>query len=329
MTAFPVSCASFLPWRIPFPSSTATCPWASIICTAGASFPWGAAAWNSPDGQLQAIHALESPWNEDYILPDLSVMEISWKEAIFFPSARGTPCRSACDGQSLVFEPESPEELLREFSRLLQRDDPDLIVTDYGDSFLIPSLLRLAQRWRVPLPFDREPTPIRRAVVTEGRSYFTYGQIVYNAPDYPFFGRLHIDRENSFFFSVTGWEGIVEAARLSKIPIQRLARRGSGTAISSMQLDRAIQDEILIPWRKGEPEKFKTAWDLLVADKGGLTFQPAPGHARPRGRDRLLLHVSHDHGAAQHLGGDDPLRLLPAARRSPRRGTTSARRGKG
>jgi DNA polymerase elongation subunit (family B) len=129
----------------------------------------------------------------------------------------------------------------------------------------------------VDLPFDREPTPIRRAVVTEGRSYFTYGQIVYNAPDYPFFGRLHIDRENSFFFSVTGWEGIVEAARLSKIPIQRLARRGSGTAISSMQLDRAVQDEILIPWRKGEPEKFKTAWDLLVADKGGLTFQPILG----------------------------------------------------
>ncbi len=44
-----------------------------------------------------------------------------------------------------------------------------------------------------------------------------------------------------------------------------------------MQLDRAIQDGILIPWRKGEPEKFKTALDLLVADKGGLTFQPVMG----------------------------------------------------
>jgi len=69
----------------------------------------------------------------------------------------------------------------------------------------------------------------------------------------------------------------VEAARLSKIPIQRLARRSSGTAISSMQLDRAVQEGILIPWHKGEPEKFKTAWDLLVADKGGLTFQPVMG----------------------------------------------------
>ncbi len=240
-------------------------------------FPLGRCGVEFAGGRLQAIHSLESPWNEGYILPDLSVMEISLEGSHLLPLGKGNALTVRLDGESRVFEPESPEEMLRGLSRLLQHGDPDLVVTDYGDSTLIPSLLRLAHGWHIPLPFDREPTPIRRAVITEGRSYFTYGQIVYNAPDYPFFGRLHIDRKNSFFFSVTGWEGIVEAARLSKIPIQRLARRGSGTAISSMQLDRAIQDDILVPWRKGEPEKFKTAWDLLVADKGGLTFQPALG----------------------------------------------------
>ena len=240
-------------------------------------FPLGRCGVEFTEGRVQAIRALESPWNEDYAIPDLAAMEISLEGSHLLPFGKGNALSVRFGGQSRVFEPESPEQLLRELRDLLQRYDPDLIVTDRGDSFIVPSLLRLSQKWRVPLPFDREPVPIRRAIVTEGRSYFTYGQIVYNAPDYPFFGRLHIDRENSFFFSVTGWEGIVEAARLSKIPIQRLARRGSGTAISSMQLDRAIQDEILIPWRKGEPEKFKTAWDLLVTDKGGLAFQPSLG----------------------------------------------------
>jgi DNA polymerase II len=240
-------------------------------------FPLGRCEVEYAEGQVLAIRALESPWNENYALPDLAVMEISLEGSHLLPFGSGNALSVRLDGESRVLEPESPEQLLWELRGLLQRYDPDLVVTDRGDSFIIPSLLRLAQKWRVPLPFDREPTPIRRAIVTEGRSYFTYGQIVYNAPDYPFFGRLHIDRENSFFFSVTGWEGIVEAARLAKIPIQRLARRGSGTAISSMQLDRAIQDDILIPWRKGEPEKFKTAWDLLVTDKGGLTFQPLLG----------------------------------------------------
>ncbi len=240
-------------------------------------FPLGRCGVEFTGGQLQAIHSLESPWKEDYVIPYLPTLELSFEGSHLLPFGRGNTLSIRCDGKSMIFEPNSPEELLRELDRLLQRYDPDLVVTDRGDSFIIPSLLRLSHKWRVPLSFDREPTPIRRAIVTEGRSYFTYGQIVYNAPDYPFFGRLHIDRENSFFYSVTGWEGIVEAARLSKIPIQRLARRASGTAISSMQLDRALQDNILIPWRKGEPEKFKTAWDLLIADKGGLTYQPLLG----------------------------------------------------
>jgi DNA polymerase elongation subunit (family B) len=72
-------------------------------------------------------------------------------------------------------------------------------------------------------------------------------------------------------------EGVIELARLAKIPVQRMARTSPGTAITSMQLDRAFQEDILIPWRKGEPERFKTAWDLLVADKGGLVFQPKLG----------------------------------------------------
>jgi DNA polymerase-2 len=240
-------------------------------------FPMGLCEIECEGDRVRNVHPLESPWDREYAVLDLSVMEISLEGSHLLPLGKGNTLAVRCDGKTLVFEPGSQEDLLRELSRLLQRHDPDLILTDHGDSFIIPSLLRLSRKWRIPLPLDREPTPIRRAIVTEGRSYFTYGQIVYNAPDYPFFGRLHIDRENSFFYSVTGFEGIIEAARLSKIPIQRLARRGSGTAISSMQLDRALQDRILVPWRKGEPEKFKTAWDLLVADKGGLTFQPVMG----------------------------------------------------
>ena len=239
--------------------------------------PLGRCEVEFEEGQVRAIRSLESPWDLEYTVPELATMELSFEGSHLLPLGRGNALSVRCDGKTLVFDPGSPEDLLQEMNRLLKCYDPDFLLTDHGDSFIIPSLLRLSQRWRVPLQFDREPTPIRRAIVTEGRSYFTYGQIVYNAPDYPFFGRLHIDRENSFFYSVTGFEGIVEAARLSKIPVQRLARRASGTAISSMQLDRALQDHILIPWHKGEPEKFKTAWGLLVADKGGLTFQPLMG----------------------------------------------------
>ncbi|MCX5906598.1 MAG: hypothetical protein NTY64_05265 [Deltaproteobacteria bacterium] len=155
------------------------------------------------DGRMEAIHALESPWDTEYPLPDLSTLELSFEGSHLLPLGQGNTLTVNCDGRSLVLNPEFPEDLHREINHLLERHDPDLIFTDHGDSFIIPSLLKLSQRWRVPLQFDREVTPIRRAIVTEGRSYFSYGSIVYNAPDYPFFGRLHIDRENSFFHLAT------------------------------------------------------------------------------------------------------------------------------
>lgn len=70
---------------------------------------------------------------------------------------------------------------------------------------------------------------------------------------------------------------MIELSRLTKISLQRMARRSPGTGITSMQMDRALQDGILIPWNKGEPERFKSASQLLVADKGGLVYQPVLG----------------------------------------------------
>jgi len=44
-----------------------------------------------------------------------------------------------------------------------------------------------------------------------------------------------------------------------------------------MQMDLAFQDGILIPWRKRQPEGFKSASQLLLTDKGGLTYAPILG----------------------------------------------------
>jgi DNA polymerase-2 len=118
---------------------------------------------------------------------------------------------------------------------------------------------------------------VKRQIHPKGFSYFSYGRTYYKAPAHLFLGRWHIDRRNSFIYGESGMEGVIELSRLAKVPVQRMARTSPGTAITSMQLDRACQDNILIPWRKGEPERFKTAWDLLVADKGGLVFQPKLG----------------------------------------------------
>jgi len=71
--------------------------------------------------------------------------------------------------------------------------------------------------------------------------------------------------------------GLIQIARIGQMPLQAAARSSPGTLITSMQLARAVADGILIPWRKAEPEHFKTAAELLTIDKGGLTFMPPIG----------------------------------------------------
>jgi DNA polymerase elongation subunit (family B) len=176
------------------------------------------------------------------------------------------------EDREYVLEPDGVIPALR---ALVRRFDPHIILSEWGDSFLLRRLSLLARRFGEPLPFDRGNTRTRPE--QRGRSYFSYGRIVYFAPSQFLSGRWHLDTRNSFVCAESGLNGLFELARLSKIPVQRLARLSTGTCISSMQLDVAIRQGYLIPWQKKVPEEFKDAEELLVTDKGGLTYQPVIG----------------------------------------------------
>jgi len=140
---------------------------------------------------------------------------------------------------------------------------------------LIPQLLRLARRTGRTIAFHRDPPPVEKR--RRESSYFSYGKIVYKAAAHPFFGRWHIDARNCFLWYESEWEGLFEVARLTKLPVQHIARASIGSGITSMQMEVAHRDGVLIPWRKREPEAFKSAADLINSDKGGLVYQPVVG----------------------------------------------------
>ncbi len=233
-------------------------------------FPTGRCLVEAEGNRIFEIHPdpSESVWMNDENLSDFRILELRiegdpWKKSLVLE----------CEGYRVEMEAIDVGEI----ERFLKHFDPDVILSDDGDASLLPRLFFEERRWNIPIPWDREPYPVKRQIRPKGFSYFSYGRTYYKAPAHLFLGRWHIDRRNSFIYGESGMEGVVELARLAKIPVQRMARTSPGTAITSMQLDRALQDKILIPWRKGEPERFKTAWDLLVADKGGLVFQPRLG----------------------------------------------------
>jgi DNA polymerase-2 len=240
-------------------------------------FPFGQCEVEHDGCTIARIRGRDSSAERHYVIPSLRPLMLQLTQDPLIPLQRGNTLRVTLDGQSYECTTNDPAELLEQLNAFLIRYDPDLILTDYGDTVIFPALLHLARRYRMPLALDRESAPVERRLVTEGRSFFTYGKMLYYPPAFPLYGRWHIDRAHSFLYRETGFGGIVELARLAKLPVQRAARASIGTILTSMQLDLAIRRRLLIPWRKGEPERWKSADVLLKVDKGGLVFQPPVG----------------------------------------------------
>ena len=221
------------------------------------------------------IAATDSAWEIEYSLPELRTLTMRGERVR--PLNSRSSIMLECAGAQVRLPLQDGERAIEGFNAFIEQHDPDVVLSERGDAVLIPSLLRIAKKAKLDLKLDRDRVVTKRKIVTEGRTYFTYGRIVYKGPSYPFFGRWHIDGEDSFAHRETGMCGLIELARLAKIPVQRMARTTPGSAMSSMQMDRAVKELILIPLTKCEPEAYKTALELLTIDKGGLTFQPPVG----------------------------------------------------
>ncbi len=227
------------------------------------------------DHRIQEIRALDSAYEIQGDLPKLRVMKMQGRK--IQPLGLQSQIILECGDEDICIKLNDEPGAIRQFNGFIECHDPDVVLSYQGDSLLFPTLFRMANRHKLRLYADRERIVFKRTIITEGRTFYSYGMVLYKGAAYPLRGRWHIDLNNSFFHKETGLDGIVELARLAKIPVQRMARQSPGTAMSSIELDYAVKEGILIHWRKNQPEKYKTALELLRVDKGGLTFQPKIG----------------------------------------------------
>ncbi len=226
--------------------------------------------------QICAMNAHESPWELNYALPPFKVMTLKLEGDLLNPNhGVRAPLEVGLDDSTRVLVDDDPREMLLRFQELLVEYDPDIIVSAWGDSFILPRLIELARKYRVPLSLNRDAA--RAIQFRPARSYFSYGRIVYKTASHVLCGRWHIDRENAFLIDDYGLDGTFELARITQVPVQHVARTSTGSGISAMEIATAYRNGWLIPWQKREPEAWKTADELIVSDKGGLVFQPVVG----------------------------------------------------
>ncbi|HVH15624.1 MAG TPA: DNA polymerase domain-containing protein [Candidatus Angelobacter sp.] len=180
--------------------------------------------------------------------------------------------------ETLFLDSGNEEEKLLSLIETFKKIDPDIVITEGGDSFIFPYLARRAHKNGMlnRLILGRDPSPLRVYEV-QGHSYFSYGKILYRETAARLLGRLHIDDHNAFISADCGLEGLFEISRTCIIPIQRASRATIGTNMTSLQFYHAVKKDVLIPWNKNQPEEWKNANELVVADRGGFIHEPETG----------------------------------------------------
>ena len=248
---------------------------AQLYCYERQLFPLAFCTIEHEGEVLKRVECRDDPWALEYALPPLRIMELKGTGPAGRFSRRLSTLQVTVEGETYELCQGREVELLHAFTGLLERHDPDVLITEDGDAFVLPTLLWLAKRQGVALPLDREP--VLRKPPRAGRSFFSYGRVIYMTPPFLLHGRWHIDLHNSFIYHDGELPGLLEIARVAKVPVQRQARLSTGVAITSMQMDEATRMGALIPWKKAEVEEAKTLNELLTVDKGGMVYLPPMG----------------------------------------------------
>jgi DNA polymerase II len=283
-------------------------------------FPLARVSARVEGNRLVSITSLTSPWDLDPPYPPLRTLRLE-------PDC--DPAHDEPRGMFLSYngcryhQPFAPARaLLINLRSILEREDPDLILTAWGDTWLLPRLLQLAKEEGLPLPLNRDSSG--RIIRKAQRTYYAYGQVIYRGAQVLLSGRWHVDICNTVMYHDYGMEGVLELARITGLPVQTVARVSPGTGISSMQILTALRWGVLVPYHKQQAEAQKSALDLLASDMGGMVYQPTIGlHADVAEVDFISMYPSimaHFNISPETIlpGLRDPVTGLPATR--PERG---------
>jgi DNA polymerase elongation subunit (family B) len=187
--------------------------------------------------------------------------------------------------RKIIINKADEAENIKEISRVVEKLDPDIILTQRGDEFLFPYLAARASIHRITkeLYFSRDKTPLANCIFRLSGSsdhYMSYGVIRRRSKTQVYFsGRFHLDTTSyaSLHFTEGNIPGVIEVARISRVSLQRLSRITIGGALQSIQYYYAYKLGHLIPPFKKSPEGFNNGLDLIRSDRGGHIFEPKIG----------------------------------------------------
>ena len=232
--------------------------------------------------QCLKYRLLDSVESINYVVPPLRVMKIDLEIAKTGKIARPDDpinCFKVTQAEKQVIIDAGDEgEKLLALSKIVTELDPDVILTEGGDAYIFSYLSQRAIVNDVleNVVLSRDPVPLV-SKFAKGRTFVSYGRTFYKAPTTRLYGRIHLDETNTFVMNESSFDGLIEIARLCRVPLHTSSRSSIGSSMSSLQFYQAYKRDILLPRNKSIPEEFKSARELLVGDRGGFVYEPKTG----------------------------------------------------
>jgi DNA polymerase elongation subunit (family B) len=183
---------------------------------------------------------LDSVDRIEYELPDLTELQLLVKhnkrDLLVKQEDPIASVELLVNGEKITIEGDEQNILLQLVERI-HEIDPDIVFTQKGDSFSIPSLLQRAHvlgiSEKMVIGRCDEPLTLPKR---KGSTYFSYGKVIYKPRPIRFFGRVHIDTSNTFVHAACGINGLIEVARTCRVPLDTTARASIGRIMMEYRL---------------------------------------------------------------------------------------------
>ncbi len=161
---------------------------------------------------------------------------------------------------------------ISEFVKAFESKDPDVLLTENG-SVELPFLLEKIREHHPDFSFSRFG---RDDFVAEGKSYFSYGRMVYQNNGVYLKGRLHLEKKGVIYGRWNLWHDF-ELARACRTSLQMINHRSSGYGVTNLQLYHAVKKGIMVPQRTSCAELWRSGTELFNSDRGSLIYEPVIG----------------------------------------------------
>src|SRR2546426_1027775 len=185
----------------------------------------------------------DDDWSYDYVIPELRETKVEVEVEREGRIARNTDTirsvKLTSREEEIVIERGSEGEKILEVVKALEELDPDLVLTEEGDTFLLPYLIKRAENNGLSERFflDRDKTRLTLPS-RAGTSYFSYGKILFKPSAMKLCGRVHLDLSSSLVCNGPSLEGLFELSRICRMPLQ-MTRNGE-KSIAEVKEDNEV-----------------------------------------------------------------------------------------